>query len=276
MHCNHEPHENEPLLGKTVLAACSESKMAELVSGLEAMGGRVFGLPAIEIRDIQDKGPLDRALADLEDYAWIIFTSVHGVVYFVQRLHECGAKFMPKICAIGPATARAVMESGYDVALTPERFIAEGIVEALSNSSGGLSSLAGKRILLARAREGREILPEQLRASGIRVDVVPCYETVRPEMAEDTIRQLRELRPDLVIVTSSSALRNMIDIIGPEDGKNMLLGSVLAVIGPVTGNTAESFGKSAEIVPKANTIASLLDEIRGFYSGKNPTVENPQ
>jgi uroporphyrinogen-III synthase len=247
--------------------------MVELASGLEAMGGKVIPFPAIEVRDIEDKSSLDRALDSIDEYAWIIFTSVHGVSFFMRRLNEretgSGRRPMPRICAIGPATAKAVNEFGYEVALMPDRFIAEGIIEALGTYSGKIESLAGKRILLARAKEGREVLPEALRATGVRVDVVPCYQTVRPELAEERVRQLRELRPELVVFTSSSALRNMISIIGQEDGKRMLLESIVAVLGPVTGSTAESFGKCAEIVPSANTIESLLEEICGFFSRKN-------
>jgi uroporphyrinogen III methyltransferase/synthase len=270
----------KPLLDKTILAACSEKKMAELVVGLEAMGGKVIPFPVIEVRDIEDKRLLDLALDSIDEYAWIIFTSVHGVSFFMQRLDERGIgsvpHSMPRICAIGPATAKAVNESGYKVALIPERFVAEGIIEALGKYSGGLNSLVGKRILLARAKEGREILPEELRASGVLVDVVPCYQTVRPDFPEGRVQQLRRLRPDLIVFTSSSALRNMIDIIGQEDGKRMILESIVAVLGPVTGNTAASFGKCAEIVPKANTIASLLTEIYEFYSGGNSSVDIPQ
>ncbi len=262
----------KPLLNRTIMVACSAKKMVELTVGLEAMGGSVLPFPVIEVKEIEDKQLLNQALASLNEYSWIIFTSAHGVSFFLQRLHECritaGVQSMPPICAIGPATAKAVNEFGYEVALVPEKFIAEGVVEALGKVCGGLPSLAGRRILLARAEEGRELLPAELRAAGARVDVVPCYRTVRADLEGDALQQLCSAKPDLIVFTSSSAVRNMIEIFGHGEGTRMLLESAVAVIGPVTGSTVELLGKHAEIVPKENTIASLLEAIRNFYSSR--------
>jgi len=261
-----------PLLNRTIVVACSAKKMVELAAGLKAMGGNVLAFPVIEVREIEDKQPLDLALSSLDEYSWIIFTSAYGVSFFLQRMNErgitAGMQSMPKICAIGPATAKAVNEFGYEVALVPEKFVAEGLVEALGKFSGGLRSLAGCRILLARAQEGRELLPDELRAAGAQVDVVPCYRTARAELEKSALQRLNGIRPELIVFTSSSAVRNMIEILGHEDGKRMLLESAVAVIGPVTGSTVELWGKRAEIVPKQNTIASLLEAIASFYGSR--------
>jgi uroporphyrinogen III methyltransferase / synthase len=263
---------NMSLHDRTILIACSAKKTAELTEGLESMGGMVIPFPVIEIKPIEDTGPLDRAIASIQQYTWIIFTSVHGVEFFMQRLLERGTASgcrLPGICAIGPATAKAVAGFGYEAALIPDRFVAEGIVEALQNKSGGLRSLAGQRILLARAKEGRDLIPEALKSSDIQVDVVPCYQTVRSEFAENAIQRLRNLKPDLIVFTSSSTVRNFVDILGQEDGNRMLREAVVAVLGPVTARTVENFEKRAEIMPKEHTIASLLEEISGFYSRNN-------
>jgi uroporphyrinogen III methyltransferase/synthase len=241
--------------------------MVELVSGLAAMGANVLPLPVIEARPIEDTHLLDKALASLPEYAWIIFTSAYGVRFFMQRLSASRLNpNMPKMCAVGPATASEIREFGYEAALIPRQFVAEGVLEALGKYHGGLQHLAGRRILLPRAKEARELLPEALTAAGAEVDVVPCYQTVRAEIDQDVLRQLRVKRPDLIIFTSSSTIRNMIDILGREEGKRMLLESPVAVLGPVTGRTAESFGKCAEIVPGENTVAALLEAIRDYYS----------
>ena len=266
-----EPNIQKPLRGRTILVASSAAKMVELSALLESMGGKVLPFPVIEVQEIEDKSPLDRAIASLGEYDWILFTSVHGVAFFMRRLRELGTGApapMPKICAIGPATARAVEEAGHEVALVPRQFVAEGVVEALDQYCGGLQTLAGRRILIPRAREGRDVLPTALSAAGIRVDLVPCYRTVRAGLEESAIEQIRVVRPDLIIFTSSSTVRNMFDILGPEDGKKKILESVVAVLGPVTEDTVESFGKRAEIVPRENTIASLAGEICSYYSSR--------
>ncbi len=264
------PSTSKQLLNRTILVACSAKKMVELVAGLEAMGGTVLPFPVIEAKAVEDMHLLDQALGALREYSWIIFTSAYGVSFFMQHLKEFGistdTQTLPKICAIGPATAAAVREFGYEPALVPTHFVAEGVLEALRRSYGGLRHLAGCRILLPRAKEARELLPEALTAAGARVDIVPCYQTVRAEIDKDVIRQLSEKRPDLIVFTSSSTIRHLIDTLGQEDGERMLLQSTVAVLGPITGKTAESFGKRAEIVPEENTVTALLKAIREYYS----------
>lgn len=268
----------KPLSNLTILIACSAKKMAELVAGIQAMGGNAVPFPIIEAQEIEDKHLLDEALASLQKYAWIIFTSAYGVSFFMQRMNQLAIgtnnQNMPNICAIGPATARAVKESGYDVALIPTKFVAEGVVEALGKYHGGLQALAGHRILIPRAKDARELLPEALLEAGALVDVAPCYQTVRVEPDGAILRQLREKKPDLIIFTSSSGIRHLVDLLEEDEGRSMLMKSVVAVIGPITYNTAESFGKHAEIIPKENTIASLLEAIREYFDGRQSIVRS--
>jgi uroporphyrinogen III methyltransferase/synthase len=270
----------QPLLNRTVLIACSEKKTADLTAGLEALGAHVMRLPVMELRPIEDAHLLDRALASLREYSWIIFTSSYGAQFFMQHLKKRERlrdwSGMPKICAIGPATAEAVKDFGREVALIPEQFVAEGVLAALENFSGGLHSLAGQRFLIPRAEEARDLLPSALAASGAHVDVIPCYRNIRANPDPGLIRKLQKAKPDLIVFTSSSAVRNMVDILGPEDGKRMLLESVVAVLGPITGTTAASFGKRAEILPGQSTIASLIEEIRRYYSRNHSTADNRQ
>lgn len=270
----------KPLQNRTVLLACSDKKADALAAGLAGMGAKVLHLPVIELRALEDTRPLDSALARLQEYSWIIFTSSHGVRFFMRRLQGIEsfdrAKTMPKICAIGPATAKDVRDFGYEVALIPEQFVAEGVVAAIGKYSGGLQSLAGQRILIARAEEGRELLPAALTASGSHVDVVACYRNVRADPHPDFVRQIRNAPIDLIVFTSSSTVRNMVDILGPEDGKRMLLDSVVAVLGPITGDAVESFGKRAEILPEENTIVSLVEAIRLYYGRNHSMVDRRQ
>ena len=270
------PFTQKPLSGRTVLVTCSAKKMAELVFGIEALGGTALPFQAMDTCEIEDKTALDKALASLPQYSWIIFTSANGVGFFLQRMNELGIAMdrkMPKICAIGPATAEAIRESGFSVDLIPEYYVAEGVVEALGKFHGGLQALAGHRILIPRAEEARELLPETLLEAGAFVDIAPCYRTVRGKPDDAILRQLRDRHPDLIIFMSSSGIRNLIDILGENEGRNILMQSTLAVIGPITCATAESFGKRAEIVPSENTIASLIEAIRAYYaSGPNQPV----
>ena len=261
---------SQPLAHRTVVVACSAKKMDALVGGIQALGGRALSFPVIEVREIEDNKPLDAAIASLREYAWIIFTSAYGARFFLNRLNLAGINLasdsIPKICAIGPATARELQQAGYKVELIPEKFVAEGLVEALEKYYGGLKAIAGSRVLLPRAREAREVLPEALAAAGIFVDAIPCYETVCAGPVPEMLQFLRSSKPDMLVFTSSSAIRSFVKILGKEDGVRLLLESAVAVLGPITGGTAESFGKRAEVMPRENTTASLLEAIREYYT----------
>jgi uroporphyrinogen III methyltransferase/synthase len=257
------------LANRMILAACSAKKMSTLVSGIEAMGGSALHFPVIEPKEIEDKQLLDSALASLEDFVWIIFTSSYAVRFFMRRVEQLGVRLagknLPKICAIGPATAREVQESGLPVELVPEQFVAESVVEALEKYHGDLRAIAGHRILMPRAKEAREVLPEALASAGVIVEVVPCYETLKAAPVPEIIAQLKKRKPDLLVFTSSSAIRNFVDILGKDQAVQMLMESPVAVLGPITASTAASFGKSATILPPENTISSLLEAIEKYF-----------
>ena len=253
-----------------ILVACSPKKMAELSSGLEAMGAHILPFPVIETRPIEDNPLLDKAVSALQKYDWIIFTSAYGVDFFMQRLKgfSRGSPRLPKICTVGPATAAGLKQYGHEAALIPERYVAEGVLQALGAYHGGIQRLKGLNILLPRAEVAREFLPKALSEAGANVEVVPCYRTVRAKIEPGTLQTLYEKSPDLLVFTSSSTINNLVEILGPDFGRKMLREATVAVIGPITASAAESFGKRADIVPGENTIASLLEAIREYYSSQ--------
>jgi uroporphyrinogen III methyltransferase/synthase len=263
------PSAPKPLKNLTILVACSAKKMAEFVSGLGSMGATVLPFPVIEAKGIDDTLLLDRALESLSGYDWILFTSSYGVRFFMQRLNQRAidvtGRTMPKLCAIGPATAAELKQFGYDASLIAERFLAEGVLDALGKYHGGIKNLAGKRILLPRALKAREMLPAALAEAGAHVDVIPCYQTVQGQIDADVLAQLRTKDPDLLVFTSSSTISHMVETLGPEIGNRLLQRSTVAVLGPITANTANSYGKNPEIIPKESTAAALMEAISLYY-----------
>jgi uroporphyrinogen III methyltransferase/synthase len=258
-----------PLTHRTALVACSETKSEALAAGLKALGAKVIIFPVISIRGIADKRALDAALDDLSAYSWIIFTSTYGVHYFLTRMEERNIPRNrcrhPQVCAVGPATAAALETAGVSVSLVPREYVAEGILSALEERCGGLRGLAGLRILLPRAKEARNLLPRSLEAAGARVDVAPCYENTLPEIDAEQVQSVLACTPDLLVFTSSSTLNNFVALLGSESGRKMLSDATVAALGPITARTLASLGKQAEIVPRENTIPSLLDAIRLYY-----------
>ena len=258
-----------PLRRKKVLVVSSASKLGGLAEALQRMGAHAIPFPTIEMRPIQDQAPLDSALAALKDYSWVIFTSTHGVLFFLKRMEELG--YSParwhgiQVCAVGPATAAALRNAGILVALVPEQYLAEGIVRALADYHGGIHNLAGKRVLLPRAKEARNLLPRELEAAGARVDIAHCYENVLPAVEARSLQSVLDAPPDLLVFTSPSAVTNFVKLFGEDKGRKLLQGATVAALGPITARTAASHGKEVEILPRENTSASLLAAIAEFY-----------
>jgi uroporphyrinogen III methyltransferase/synthase len=264
------PVPDAPLENLRVLVLASPQTSGKLTAVLESWGARVLPFRAIEIHKLQDRDAFHRVIGRLKEYAWIIFTSSYGVRYFLEHLADLGVHKQQigqvKICAVGPATARTAAENNLRVDLVPEEFVAEGILKALKQQPGGLGALKGCRILMPRAKEARDVLPLELTASGATVDVLACYETARAEVSSRAVRDLITHPPDLTVFTSASNVANFMAIVGPAGGSEIMRKSVVAVLGPITAAAVEARGKKPEIIPPENTVPSLEEAIRAFYS----------
>ncbi len=257
------------LKDKYVAVACSPEKSTKLLNGFRDMGAEVILLPVIAIQEAEDKSKLDAALSNLSHYSWIIFTSSYAAIFFAERMRTLGmAADQSKhndICALGPGTAATLRERGIKVSLVAEEHVGEGVLEALASQHGDLRQLAGKRILIPRAKGARDILPRELSAAGATVEIVTCYETVQGNVAPELLRSISRRAPDLLVFTSSSTVRNFVEILGREAASTLLGKAVVAALGPITGKTAESFGKKPEIIPSESTIPALLNAVRDFF-----------
>ena len=265
------PASSEVLSSKLVLVAASAKLLPELTARLQIMGAVVIPFPVLQARELEDRTALDQAITRLDQYDWIIFTSAYGVTFFDRRLRELAryAKDAPRVCAIGPATGMAARDCGFSVALTATKFIAEGVMASLEQYHGGKANLKGLRILIPRAVEAREFLPEALAGAGCHVDIVPCYQTIRPEPDRELVARLHAEIPDLIVFTSAKTVRNFwkttAAIVGEERTQQLLHQAVIAVIGPITGEAVREHGKTACIIPAESTVTALCDAIRKFF-----------
>ena len=257
-----------PLRGRRIALSASAQTAARLERGLSDLGAEVVVVPANEIRPRGPPAESARAIDGLALYDWIVFTSAHGVEHFLRLARDRGVaaddwRGRP-VCAIGPATARALGDAGIAVALVPRSFAAEGVVEALAAAAGGMAQLAGRRILLPRAREARDLLPRVLGAAGAQVDVVPCYENVVPEDDGDAAARLRARTPDLLAFTSSSAVKGFAQLLG-EEAAALFAQAPVAALGPITADTARAYSNRVEIVPAANTVEALVEAVVQYF-----------
>jgi uroporphyrinogen-III synthase len=261
------PTSPQPLSGKRILITRAHHQAAEMARELEALGAQVVSIPTIEIRPPQSFQPLDKALKKLPAYDWLILTSVNGVSALKKRIEKVdmhiGMLRHLHIAAIGPATRDAAQALGLKVALMPAEYIAESVVDALKDR------VAGKRILLVRAKVARDVIPQELRRYGAEVDVAEAYETVVPTNSAEKLRALladESSRPHVITFTSSSTAANFVTLLGTGvSPKQTVLGIALASIGPVTTATLRESGLSADIEAVNYTVSGLVDAIATHF-----------
>ena len=247
-------YDNRPLFGRRVLVTRAREQASELSRLIEDAGGEPVEFPVIRIRPVAevDLSGLDRS------YDWVVFTSINGVRYLVEALRAAGRDIRAlggaKLAAIGPATAGALAALGLRVDFTPSRFVAEAVLEEFPEP------VTGRRILLARAREARDVLPNTWRAAGAEVDVLPVYETVADGADADLIRaEFAAGRIDAVTFTASSTVRHFRQLL-PDVA---LESAVVACIGPITAATARELDVPVHVEAAEHTMPWLVRALEG-------------
>lgn len=249
---------NKPLTGKRILVTRASEQAASLSRKLQNLGATTIEIPTIEIVPPSNTDDMDKSIRNLKDYDWIIFTSVHGVEFFLQRITALQTNVSVldnvKIATIGSATSAALERAGRKPDYTPVEFLSEQI-------AAGLGNLRGKRILLPRADIASKILPILLRDRGAVADEVTAYRTVYPRAlnAEKLAKTIRA-GIDIVTFTSPSTVNNFARAVG-DKGRKLLSNIKVACIGPVTFEAARNAGITSRIVAKQHTIDSLVEAI---------------
>lgn len=259
--------ESKPLFGKRIVVTRAKEQAPEFMELLSSYGAETISFPTLRIAPPPSWAEMDAAIDRIERYDWIIFTSVNGVQSFRKRLAALRKDLRLlkgiSLCAIGPRTAAEVEAWGLQVDLVPSEFKAEGVLHTLDERG-----IAGKRFLIPRAKEAREILPEEIRKKGGEVDVVPAYQSVRPEYDSASLETLlRGKRADMITFASSSTFRNFMEILGPER-RSWLAGSAIACIGPITAETAREFGWKVDVMPSEYTLPALAESIVDYFREK--------
>ena len=267
------------LAGRTVVVTRPRNQAGGLVALLRAAGARVLVCPTVEIVPVALTDELRAAIARLHDYQTVIFTSANGVAVFCDWLRDCGrepaALAACELVAIGPATAAALAERGLVAGVVPDDYVAEGVLDALE---ARIRRLAGRRVLLPRAREARSLLPDELRRRGATVDVVVVYDAVPVAALACPPADIE--RADYVTFTSSSTVRHFATLMGPRGLAARLAGARLASIGPVTSATLRELGLptavEAEVHSAAGLAAALVaDAGRADAVGGPATLRRP-
>ncbi len=240
--------ETRPLFGRSIVVTRAREQASELRSQLEALGAEVLELPSIAIE------PLPFEVPSFDGCGWVVFTSTNGVAAFFDRgLAPAGrdarALAGVRVAAIGPGTARELAERGVRADLVPERFVAEALLDAFPAPSA-----SGERVLLARAEQARDVLPEGLAERGYVVDVLAVYRTVKTDPDPTALARVRDGKVDALTFTSSSTVTNFCDLVGAFSEAQPLVVS----IGPVTSKTASELGLRVDAEATEHTIDGLV------------------
>ena len=249
--------ERRPLAGQRIVVTRARTQASSLSSRLRELGAEVIEMPAIRLEPL-DPAPLSRALEKVREYDWVMFTSQNAVevVWRSMRAGGLDARSLghARIAAIGRATADALLACGLAADVVPERFVAESLVDALERRD----DVTGRRVLLPRAADARDVLPDGLRALGAHVDVIPVYRTVLDgDGAARVAERLRAGAIDLVTLSSSSTARFFVEAVGAEAAR----AAPAASIGPVTSAAARALGLRVTVESEQSTIAGLVDAI---------------
>jgi uroporphyrinogen III methyltransferase/synthase len=253
--------ERRPLYGWRVVVTRARAQASGLARTLAALGAEVVELPAIRIEPRLDSDEVRHAVDEIYSYALVCLTSPNGARLLFDALAAAGrdarALSNATVAAIGPGTAEALREHGVIADIVPERSVAESLVEALAEVD-----VSGRPVLIARAAEARDVLPDALHERGAEVDVVTLYETVAEDPDPAALEAAQNA--DYVTFTSSSTVRNFLDAVGDR----FPAGARIVSIGPVTSETAREAGVEVHVEaerhdPDGLVEALLADAARG-------------
>lgn len=250
-----------PLAGRTIVVTRPADQSTSLNEHLSDLGADVLVAPAVEIHPLEDLSAIDTALRNLDQYAWVCFTSGNGVSSFLDRAAAIGldgrALAGAKIAAIGPATAEALRGRFLRPDVVPQTFTGEALAGAILACD---AALAGRRVLLARADIAQPELPAALRKAGATVDDVTVYRTARPKaLPPEVLAALADRRVDWLTFTSGSTVRNFVELAA--EAKTSLEGVKLASIGPSTSAALRAAGLVPTIQADPHTAQGLLGAI---------------
>lgn len=254
-----------PLAGKRIVMTRAQDQNSGFHEQLAGLGAVVIDLPTIAIQDPDSWNDMDSAIGRIDQFHFLILTSVNGVRSLMKRLQSCGRSARDlarlEVGAIGPATARALREAGVRVDFVPQQYQAEGLLESL-----GGRDVRGKRFLIPRAKVARDLVPRVLTQWGAQVEVVEAYQTVSPAYPPGEVKRRLTPRPDVLTFTSSSTAHHFVQLARQEEIFPEIQACLMASIGPVTSATLQKLGLRVGVQAKQSTIPGLVQALAEYFS----------
>ncbi len=254
---------NEPLAGKTILVTRSAGQSHEFSDRLQQEGATVIEMPTLEIVPPASWAALDRAIANLSDFDWLILTSANGAEYFFARLFaqikDVAALTGIKIAVVGKKTAQSLERQGIHPDFIPPNFVADSLVAHFPES------LAGKKVLFPRVETGgREVLVKEFLAQGAAVVEVAAYQSQCPPAIAPAVRNaLQQKQVDVITFASSKTVQHFCQLIDAAGGIS-LDGVCIVSIGPQTSKTCQELIGRVDVEAQEYTMDGLLRSLKEF------------
>lgn len=249
--------------GQVVLVTREADKAAETARVIEERGGIPLVFSAIETVPPEDLGPLYDAVRSLDSYDWVAFPSRTAVAALVRACADLGVSLersgRPRFAAVGEGTARALADHGIRDVVVPAatRRDAQGLAEVLIRLG-----VAGARVLIPRAEQGREVLATALREAGASVSEVVAYRTLPRAVPEDEVKALLGgPRPDAALFFSPSAFHGLLNALGADRARAFLSGVILCAIGRTTARAMSDAGLPPDTIAAAPSVEAALDAV---------------
>ncbi len=253
--------DTRPLFGKRVIVTRTRDQASELSRVLAAQGAEPVELPTIEIVQSYDARAVASAVADLRTsaYGWVIFTSDNAITEFLHHMRAAGldtrAFGRARIAVVGPGTERALASHGLRADAAPTEYVAEGLLEMLSSRV-----MRGQRVLLPRAEGARPLIVKALESRGARVDDLTLYRAAVPTTPDaEGLRRLRAGEIDVITFASSSAVRNLVEMLSGDIAPLQQL--LIAAIGPITAQAVRDAGLDVGVMAAEYSIEGLVSAL---------------
>jgi uroporphyrinogen III methyltransferase / synthase len=256
--------EKRPLSGRRIVVTRSPEQAALLARKLEELGAEVLLLPMVRFTEppAEQVEELDRAIRDLAEFDWLLFTSGNAVRFFLARCRalRCWPQESLRLAVVGPATRDALEAEGLQAAIAPHEFRAQALAAEIA------TEVAGRRILMPRSDQAGDELPRLLREAGAILTDVVAYLNVQPDdLAGPAFDALLRGDADAVTFFSPSAFRHFAGLFGHQALRRLSARVALAAVGPVTAEAIRQAGLIVAVEAPQATTGSLAAALERYF-----------
>jgi uroporphyrinogen-III synthase len=261
----------KPLEGKRIVVTRATDQAGELIRTLEHLGAEIIALPSVAFESPEDSKPLDRALAELRTFDWVLFTSQNAIRFVALRLEQAGIPpVVRQVAVVGAASEEAAKLQGFHVNYVATNHTAHSLAKELRDT------LAGRRVLLPQSDRAGNQLAIALREGGAQVTDVIAYRTVAPEAPDQAaLDRIRAAEIDVTVFASPSAFHNLDSFLGAGELAKLAEHVQFAAIGPTTAKAMRESGVRVHIEAEEASAVGLADAIAKYYHERPGSTRQP-